>query len=137
MLPPFIIEQIRRREEREAEHRRRESEERPRLEIPIDVNQPAPTLPEDEEDDDNPNEYRYLGYGDARAIWTPNRNTFTLMVRPGTEGTGVEATWSYPLTRILRAYVQYYDGYGESLLDYDHQVRRIGLGVALSDYLQR
>ena len=69
--------------------------------------------------------------------WTPGRSTWTLMVRPGTEGTGVEATWSYPLTRILRAYVQYYDGYGESLLDYDHHVRRIGVGVALSDYLQR
>ena len=94
-------------------------------------------LPEDADDDNNPNEYRYLGYGDLRAVWTPGRSTWTLMVRPGTEGTGVEATWSYPLTRILRAYVQYYDGYGESLLDYDHHVRRIGVGVALSDYLQR
>jgi phospholipase A1 len=94
-------------------------------------------LPENAEDDNNPNEYRYLGYGDLRAVWTPGLSTWTLMVRPGTEGTGVEATWSYPLTRILRAYVQYYDGYGESLLDYDHHVRRIGLGVALSDYLQR
>ena len=94
-------------------------------------------LPEDAEDDDNPNEYRYFGYGDMRAVWTPGRSTWTLMVRPGTEGTGVEATWSYPLPGILRAYVQYYDGYGESLIDYDHHVRRIGLGVALSDYLQR
>lgn len=94
-------------------------------------------LPEDEEDDDNPNEYRYLGYGDARAIWTPNRNTFTLMVRPGTEKTGVEATWSYPVTDILRAYVQYFNGYGESLLDYNQRIERIGIGIAINDFLQR
>jgi hypothetical protein len=51
MLPPFIIEQIRRREEREAEERRRrQGEERPRLEIPVDANQPADDSPEEEED---------------------------------------------------------------------------------------
>jgi hypothetical protein len=45
-------------------------------------------LPEDDEDDDNPYEYRYLGYGDLRAVWAPNRNTFSLMVRPGTGRSG-------------------------------------------------
>ena len=51
MLPPFIIEQIRRREEREAEERRRrEAEKRPRLEIPADVYHPGREVPEEEED---------------------------------------------------------------------------------------
>ena len=51
MLPPFIIEQIRRREEREAEERRRrEAERRPRLEIPADVNQPARDGQDEDED---------------------------------------------------------------------------------------
>jgi hypothetical protein len=39
MLPPFIIEQIRRREEQE-----RARHEQPRLEIPID--RPAPRVPQ-------------------------------------------------------------------------------------------
>lgn len=39
MLPPFIIDQIRRREEDE---RRRQELERPRLELPLDIYQPAP-----------------------------------------------------------------------------------------------
>jgi hypothetical protein len=38
MIPPFIIEQIRRREE--AERRKKEAE-RPRLELPIDAHRPA------------------------------------------------------------------------------------------------
>jgi phospholipase A1 len=79
-------------------------------------------IPEDEEDDDNPGMHRYYGYGDFRAVWAPNRNTFTAMLRPGTRETSYELTWSYPISRVFRIYAQYYNGYGESLLD---------------DYLQR
>lgn len=51
MLPPFIIEQIRQREE-EKERSRRE-EIRPRLELPIE-RYPAPRrLPDTEDDDPN------------------------------------------------------------------------------------
>jgi hypothetical protein len=39
MLPPFIIDQIRRREE---DVQRRQELDRPRLELPIDVHHPAP-----------------------------------------------------------------------------------------------
>ena len=94
-------------------------------------------IPEDEEDDDNPHMHRYYGYGDVRAIWAPNRNTFTAMLRPGTEKVGYELTWSYPITDILRVYALYFSGYGESLLDYDQRVERFGLGISISDYLMR
>jgi hypothetical protein len=46
MLPPFIIDQIRRREEDE---RRRGELDRPRLELPLDLYHPAPEPNEDEE----------------------------------------------------------------------------------------
>ena len=94
-------------------------------------------IPDDEEDDDNPNEYRYLGYGDVRAIWAPNRNTFTAMVRPGTEKVGYEITWSYPISKVLRVYAQWFNGYGESLIDYDRRVNRWGIGLAMTDYVMR
>ena len=94
-------------------------------------------IPADEGDDDNPGEYRYYGYGDVRAIWTPNRNTFTAMVRPGTEETGYELTWSYPIGSVFRVYLQYYKGFGESLLDYDYDHERIGVGIAMNDFLGR
>ncbi|MDZ7768131.1 MAG: phospholipase A [Woeseiaceae bacterium] len=94
-------------------------------------------LPEDANTDDNPAIYQYLGYGEFRALYTPNRNTFGLMLRQGTEEGAVELTWSYPLSSFLRLYASYFNGYGESLLDYDHHLERIGIGVALNDYLQR
>lgn len=93
-------------------------------------------LPESADEDDNPNLYRYRGYGEVRALYTPNRNTFGLMLRPGTDKGGLELTWSYPLSNFLRVYAMYFNGYGESLLDYDHRVERIGIGFALNDYLQ-
>jgi len=47
VLPPFIIEQIRQREERE---RARHHEEQPRLELPLEPRRPPKkTAPEDEE----------------------------------------------------------------------------------------
>jgi hypothetical protein len=50
MLPPFIIEQIRQREEKE---RARREDNQPRLELPLDRH-PAPARkPEHEEDDPN------------------------------------------------------------------------------------
>jgi phospholipase A1 len=94
-------------------------------------------FPEDAEDDDNPNMYRYYGYGDVRAIWVPNRNTFTAMFRPGTEKNALELTWSYPISKNLRIYTQYFNGYGESLIDYNARTERIGIGIALNDFLQR
>ncbi|MFC1642113.1 hypothetical protein ACFL5O_05410 [Myxococcota bacterium] len=50
MLPPFIIDQIRRREE--EERRRREEREQPRVEIPADTYHPAPGVPEHHDDAD-------------------------------------------------------------------------------------
>ena len=47
MLPPFIIEQIRRREEAQ---RRKTDAKQPRLELPIDVHEPA-NEPESAEED--------------------------------------------------------------------------------------
>ena len=53
MLPPFIIEQIRKREEREAEERRRrDGQQQPRLEIPSDPDGRTSDLPEEEEKPD-------------------------------------------------------------------------------------
>ena len=49
MLPPFIIEQIRQREEKE---RARQEQEQPRLELPLD-RYPASRRPSEDEDDAN------------------------------------------------------------------------------------
>ena len=88
-----------------------------------------------EESDDNTNMYKYRGYGDVRALWAPNEHTFGLMIRPGTEEYGLEASWSWQVTDLLRLYTQYYYGYGESLVDYNAKTNRIGIGIMFNDFL--
>jgi len=48
MLPPFIIEQIRRREEEQRRHRI----EQPVLELPLPSNAPMPSKPAEEKEDE-------------------------------------------------------------------------------------
>ncbi|MEM7612912.1 MAG: phospholipase A [Pseudomonadota bacterium] len=92
-------------------------------------------IPDDDDEDDNPREYRFYGYGDVRAVWTPGKHTLTALARPGTQETSFELTWSYPINRVFRVYAGYYNGYGESLLDYDFDTERVSVGIALNDFL--
>ncbi len=87
--------------------------------------------------DNNSDIERYMGYGDIGLGWVPNRNTFTLQYRPASEGDAVQLTWSYPISKYLRLYAQYWNGYGESLIDYQVRTKRFGIGIALNDVLAR
>ena len=87
--------------------------------------------------DNNSDIERYMGYGEFLLGWAPNRNTFTAQYRPASEGDAVQLTWSYPISRYLRLYAQYWNGYGESLIDYQVRTERFGIGVALNDVLSR
>ena len=42
--------------------------------------------------------------------------------------------YTFPIKGKLKAYVQGFHGYGESLLDYNHKHNSIGLGVMLNDW---
>lgn len=46
-----------------------------------------------------------------------------------------ELQWSFPIVRRLRGLVQWYNGYGENLIDYNHNNHRLGVGVLLTDWL--
>ncbi len=96
-------------------------------------------IPEDSEDDDNPDIERYLGYGELRAAYAWRHHTFSIMLRNNFRSSNnkgaVELGWSFPLYRKLKGYVQYFNGYGQSILDYDDAANTIGVGIALSDIM--
>ena len=98
-------------------------------------------IPENEKDDDNPDIDDFLGYGELRADYKWGNNTFGVMTRNMIESSfekgTVELTWSFPLWHYdyFRGYLYYYNGYGESLIDYDQQSNTIGIGVSFTDHL--
>jgi len=94
---------------------------------------------DDPDGDDNPDIHRYLGYGEMYLFYKAGRQTFGVMLRNNLRDEGnlgaVQVDWSFPLTRKLKGYVQYFNGYGESLIDYNATTSRIGVGILLTDWL--
>lgn len=96
-------------------------------------------IPEDDENDDNPDIDDFLGNFEWHNVYKWRDHTFSVMLRNNLRTDdnrgAVEVGWSYPLNDRLKLYMQYFNGYGESLIDYDHSISRIGLGLMLTDWL--
>jgi len=98
-------------------------------------------IPEDDDDDDNPDITDYLGHYELRAAYKWGDHVFSGMSRNNLESGfskgAVELGWSFPLGNYpyLKGYVQFFNGYGESLIDYNKYTNRIGIGFSLTDWL--
>lgn len=97
-------------------------------------------LPEEAKDDDNPDIDDYLGHGDLTLAYENERNVYSLLFRNNLKTGGdnhgaIQLDWSFPLKDKIKGYVQIFNGYGESLIDYDSSVTRLGFGIMLNDWL--
>lgn len=94
-------------------------------------------IPESRGVDDNPDIQTYMGHGDILAVYSKGRNAYSLLLRDNLKSHknrgAVKLNWSFPLVGRLKGYVQYFNGYGESLIDYDHRQQSIGLGFSLAE----
>jgi len=95
-------------------------------------------IPEKDAKDSNPDIYDYMGYGEIRGYHVWNRNRFSVMLRNNldfSENRGaVQLEWSIPISEKVGFYIQYFNGYGESLLDYYDNANRISLGFNLINW---
>ncbi|MCC5879246.1 MAG: phospholipase A [Idiomarina sp.] len=96
-------------------------------------------IPESGDDDDNPDIKRYLGYGDLNFIYSWNDYSVDVLLRnnlrTSTNRGALRVGFSFPLWNRFRGYVQYFNGYGESLVDYDHHTQSLGVGIILTNWL--
>ncbi len=94
-------------------------------------------IPEDDEDDNNPDIEDYVGYGELWTYYKFRRHTFGMMLMNNFDfddnKTTVQLDWSFPIHSKLQGYVQYYNGYKETLIDYDYRNQKLGVGVMLTN----
>lgn len=93
--------------------------------------------------DDNPDISDYLGYGEISGAFKVDDHTLSFMLRNNldfNENKGaLKLGWSFKVPFIqadnVKGYIQYFTGYGESLIDYNTAVERIGVGLMIADWL--
>ena len=93
--------------------------------------------PLDADGDDNPDIWNYLGYGDLKVIIPYKTNLFSFEFRDNLRTSGnkgsILADWSFPINeKSLYLYIQIFNGYGESLIDYNKRNSKIGIGFSIS-----
>ena len=94
---------------------------------------------ENAKDDNNPDIKDYVGRGDITAFYRKDDHDFSLMLRHSLKDgddshSAVQFDWSFPIHGKLRGQFQLFDGYGESLIDYNHRATYVGLGVSLLNW---
>lgn len=96
-------------------------------------------IPESAKNDDNPDIEHYLGYGRIFGAYKYRKNVFSVLfhnnLRFNDNKGSIELGWSYPIINRVRLYVQYFNGYGESLADYNVSSNRIGIGLMINDWI--
>jgi phospholipase A1/A2 len=90
-------------------------------------------------DDNNPDIEDYVGRADATLIYSSHGNEVALVMRHSLRGGdrshgSVQLDWAFPLSGHLHGHLQVFDGYGESLIDYNHRALYLSLGVSLLEW---
>lgn len=95
-------------------------------------------ITEDVENDNNPNIEDFMGRLQLGLAYKLRDNVFSVGIKNNLSSenrSGLELNWTFPLVQKLRGFVQVYSGYGENLIDMENYNNRIGIGIALTDWL--
>ncbi|WP_224483444.1 phospholipase A [Robertkochia aurantiaca] len=91
-----------------------------------------------DDDDENPEISHFIGRGELTAIYTLNQHALYLV---GTNNFNVsenrgslQLNYLFPIQGNLRGQAQFFHGYGETLIDYNHLQTTFGIGVSFIDW---
>lgn len=84
----------------------------------------------------NPDITHFMGNGEESFAYKVNNLTISVMVRNNLESHfargAEEVDFTFPLTTHFRGFVQFFSGYGQSLIEYNHYTNGVGIGFALN-----
>lgn len=107
---------------------------KPWIRLPED----AKTSPNDPKGDDNPDIEDFTGHYELAVFRRFNdKHSLTALIRHNfrSHKGAIQLGYSYPLNNRFKGYIEVFDGYAESLIDYNHRNTRIGLGIQLTGWL--
>lgn len=91
--------------------------------------------PSDAEGDDNPDILDFYGNAQLTLGWKSQTLELSSLIR-GNYSTGkgaIDTTITFPMFGKFRGMIQYFNGYGDSLIDYNRFQHRLGVGIALTN----
>lgn len=87
----------------------------------------------------NPDITDYLGHGRIVMGYKFHQMVLSIMSRNNLESGfkrgAINVTLSTPVFGHVRAYAEFFSGYGQSLIEYNHYTNAIGIGIALNDWI--
>jgi phospholipase A1 len=91
-------------------------------------------------DDDNPEIQEYVGRAEFLAVFKIGEHQLSALwrnnLRARNNRSGYQLDWTFPFFwgGRFKTLVHFYNGFGESLVDHDVRVRRIGIGALVNDW---
>ena len=82
---------------------------------------------------------RYLGYERIVVAYKFYRQEVSLMlgntIESGFHRGAIELDYSFPIHGVLHGYVQFFSGYGQSLIEYNHYTNSVGVGIIINNWI--
>ncbi|MBL8317607.1 MAG: phospholipase A [Burkholderiaceae bacterium] len=90
-------------------------------------------------DDDNPDIGDYMGRSEVLLTGKLGGGIVALQLRHSLRGGSrsrgsAQLEWSVPIDGALHVYTQWFTGYGESMIDYNHKQNKLGLGISIVEW---
>ena len=90
-----------------------------------------------ESDDDNPEITNYIGRAEINVAYQFKKQTvYAIITTPfnSLKRGSLQLNYVFPVRANLRFHLQVFTGYGETLIDYNHNQTTIGLGISFFDW---
>lgn len=91
-----------------------------------------------DEIDENPLITNYIGRAEGIAVYKLNKHSFYVIATNSLSFNdnhgSLQFNYLYPIKANLRAQLQIFNGYGETLIDYNHKQTTLGIGISFVDW---
>lgn len=91
----------------------------------------------EDDEDENPKITKYIGNGELDLNYTYNKHEFyAIITHPfnSLKYGGIQANYIFPIQGHLRGHFQAFHGYGETLIDYNHEQTTVGIGISFANW---